>query len=195
MPFKLPHLVGLRANTLKISPENFSNLSPFKLSPVGWCISGFIITSGIEIERTLSPGKHPYHSAGLYYLQEPSAMAAAEILAPQPGESVLDLAAAPGGKATHLANLMDNTGVLVTNEIHPKRVWDLVENLERCGVTNAIVTNDSPEKLADHFGEYFDRILLDAPCSGEGMFRKSSTARQEWNTFVVKLRHPSISHS
>ena len=126
------------------------------------------------------PGKHPYHTAGVYYLQEPSAMAAAEALSPLPGEKVLDLAAAPGGKATHLASLMKNTGVLVANEIHPRRVWDLAENLERCGITNAVVTNETPQRLADHFGEFFDRVMLDAPCSGEGMFRKSDIARKEW---------------
>ena len=112
-------------------------------------------------------------------------MAAAEILAPQPGEKVLDLAAAPGGKATQLAGLMKNTGLLIANEIHPKRVWDLVENLERCGVTNAVVTNETPQRMATHFGEYFDRVLLDAPCSGEGMFRKSELARKEWKPELV----------
>ena len=108
-------------------------------------------------------------------------MAAAHVLAAQPGEKVIDLAAAPGGKATHLAGLMQNKGLLVANEIHSQRVWDLAENLERCGVTNAIITNESPRRLADFFGEYFDRVLIDAPCSGEGMFRKSEQARKEWN--------------
>ncbi len=107
-------------------------------------------------------------------------MAAAEALSPLPGEKVLDLAAAPGGKATHLASLMKNTGVLVANEIHPRRVWNLAENLERCGITNAVVTNETPQRLADHFGEYFDRVMLDAPCSGEGMFRRGDIARKEW---------------
>src|SRR5512143_23137 len=109
---------------------------------------------------TTLPGKHPYHSSGLYYLQEPSAMAAAEALSPLPGEKVLDLAAAPGGKSTHIAALMQNWGLLVANEIHPERVWDLAENLERCGVTNAVVTNETPARLAAHFGEFFDRVML-----------------------------------
>jgi NOL1/NOP2/sun family putative RNA methylase len=182
---QLPALTGLRVNTLKVSPEQFFEKFPIKLSPVPWCKVGYIVEASEEIANVPSPGKHAYHRAGLYYLQEPSAMAAAEVLAPQPGEAVLDLAAAPGGKATHLATLMRNTGLLVANEVHPKRVWDLVENLERCGVTNAIVTNESPEKLADHFEEYFDRVLLDAPCSGEGMFRKSEVARQEWKPALV----------
>jgi NOL1/NOP2/fmu family ribosome biogenesis protein/23S rRNA U2552 (ribose-2'-O)-methylase RlmE/FtsJ len=113
-------------------------------------------------------------------------MAVAEILAPEPGERVLDLSAAPGGKATHLAGLMQNQGLLVANEIHPKRVWELVENLERWGTQNAIITQETPKRLAEHFGTFFDRVLLDAPCSGEGMFRKNSTAMLEWSLENVK---------
>ncbi len=187
-------VTGLRVNTLKLSPDEYLSRSPFQLKHVPWCSSGFIVIPAVD-NNSISPGKHPYHYAGLYYLQEPSAMAAAEILAPLPGEKVLDLAAAPGGKAQHLAALMENTGLLVANEIHPKRVWDLVENLERCGVTNAIVTNENPNKLADHFDGYFDRVLLDAPCSGEGMFRKSEPARREWKPDLVRscaLRQTSI---
>lgn len=175
-----PPKVGLRVNTLKISPEELTHISPYKLSPTPWCSSGFIVDELNEKPRFIPPGKHPHHSAGLYYLQEPSAMAASEVLSPQPGEKVLDLAAAPGGKSTHLAGLMQNAGLLVANEIHPRRVWDLAENLERCGVTNAIVTNETPFRLAEHFGDFFDRVMVDAPCSGEGMFRKSQSARKEW---------------
>ncbi len=190
----LPSTLGLRVNTLKIATPEFLDLSPYDIAPIPWSSSGFAIESP-EGKGSIPPGKHPYHSAGLYYLQEPSAMAVAEVLAPQPGERVLDLAAAPGGKATHLAALMKNNGLLVANEIHPKRVWDLVENLERCGVTNSIVTNESPQKLADHFEGYFDRVLLDAPCSGEGMFRKSESARREWNLDLAhscSIRQSSI---
>jgi NOL1/NOP2/sun family putative RNA methylase len=178
--------IGLRINTLKISPQAYIAISPYKLSPVPWCPAGFIIDEAMDTPQQLLPGKHPHHPAGLYYVQEPSAMAAAEILSPQPGERVLDLAAAPGGKSTHLAAKMNNTGILVANEIHPKRVWDLAENLERCGVTNAIITNETPQRLADHFGNFFDRVLLDAPCSGEGMFRKSESARRDWGVETVK---------
>jgi 16S rRNA C967 or C1407 C5-methylase (RsmB/RsmF family) len=112
-------------------------------------------------------------------------MAAAQILAPQPGEKVLDLASAPGEKATHLAELMKNTGLLIGNEIRPKRVWNLVDNLEWCGVTNAIKTNETSQILADHFGAYFDQVMLDAPCSGEGMFQKNELARREWRPELV----------
>ena len=175
-----PPRIGLRVNTLKITSDQFSRFFPFKLSPLPWCPSGYVVEDALPDFGGMPPGKHPYHSSGLYYLQEPSAMAAAEALSPLPSEKVLDLAAAPGGKTTHIAALMQNSGLLVANEIHPERVWDLAENLERCGVTNAVVTNETPARLATRFAEFFDRVMLDAPCSGEGMFRKSERARREW---------------
>jgi NOL1/NOP2/sun family putative RNA methylase len=173
-------LAGLRVNTLKIPPEEYQKISPYPLIPAPWSWDGFLV--GGETQ----PGKHPYHNAGLYYLQEPSAMAAVEILAPQPGERVLDLAAAPGGKSTQIASRMQHQGLLVANEIHPKRVWELAANIERWGAHNVVITNESPERLAAHLGDFFDRVLLDAPCSGEGMFRKSETARVEWGVDLVK---------
>ncbi len=179
---------GLRVNTLKISPDQFRETFPYPLSPVPWCPAGFTIPPGLQ------PGKHPCHAAGLYYLQDPSAMAVGELLAPRPGEKVLDLAAAPGGKTTHLAALMQDQGLLIANEIHPRRVWELAENLERCGVTNAAILNENPARLADHFGAFFDRVLLDAPCSGEGMFRRSETARQEWTPELVQRCAARQSH-
>ncbi len=169
-----PAVSGLRVNTLKLSPVTFRGLSPFPLSPVPWCAAGFILPPEQEA------GRHPFHAAGLYYLQDPSAMAVAELLAAQPGERVLDLCAAPGGKATHLAAQLQGEGLLVANEVIPARAHVLTENLERCGATNAIITVEPPERLAARWPGYFDRVLVDAPCSGEGMFRKSDTARQEW---------------
>ena len=180
-------VTGLRINTLKIKSEAWRALTPYPLTPVPWCPGGYVITPSDSGFTPGPPGKHPFHAAGLYYLQDPSAMAAAELLAPQPGERVLDLAAAPGGKTTHLAALMQGEGLLVANEIHPQRAWDLAENLERCGVRNAAILNETPARLADHFSVFFDRVLLDAPCSGEGMFRKSPIARQEWK--------PGLPHS
>ncbi|HSB67319.1 MAG TPA: hypothetical protein VLD65_12135, partial [Anaerolineales bacterium] len=181
-----PATIGLRVNPLKITPSEFQATSLWKMKTVVWCPTGFVLSDDQYDKSILQPGKHPYHSAGLYYLQEPSAMAVAEILAPKPGERVLDLAAAPGGKATHLAALMQNSGLLVANEIHSKRYWELIQNLERCGITNTLATHASPQILSDHFGEYFDRVLLDAPCSGEGMFRKGDLARREWKPNVVR---------
>jgi NOL1/NOP2/sun family putative RNA methylase len=177
--FSEPPIIGLRVNTLKISAGDFVKISPFPLEPVPWSSSGFIIPNGYQ------PGKHPYHAAGLYYLQEPSAMAVAELLAPEPGERVLELAAAPGGKATQLAALMKNEGILVANDLHPRRVWGLAENLERCGVRNVAILNETPENFIPLFVGFFDRVLLDAPCCGEGMFRRSENARSDWSENLV----------
>ena len=172
-------ITGLRVNTLKITTEAFGKLASFQLQPVPWCQAGYIA------QESQRPGKHPYHAAGLYYLQEPSAMAVAEALDPQPGERVLDLAAAPGGKTTHIAALMKGEGVIVANEVHPRRVWELAQNLERWGARNVIIINESPQRLVGIFPDAFDRVLLDAPCSGEGMFRRSKTARSEWSPSLV----------
>ena len=172
---------GLRVNTLKLTPEAFKQIAPFELgSRIPWCPPAFSL-----LPSTFSPGLHPYHKAGLYYLQDPSAMSPAELLAPQPGERVLDLAAAPGGKTTQLAALMRGEGLLVANEIKDKRVGHLAQNVERWGAGNVVVTNESPERLADHFGAFFDRVLVDAPCSGEGMFRKDMGARADWSPEMV----------
>ncbi len=172
---------GLRVNTLKLTPDAFKALAPFPLGDkVPWCDSAFILPVS-----SFSPGLHPYHMAGLYYMQDPSAMSPAELLNPQPGERVLDLAAAPGGKTTHLAALMQGRGLLVANEIKDKRVGHLAQNVERWGAGNVVVTNETPERLADHFGASFDRVLVDAPCSGEGMFRKDMGARVDWSPEMV----------
>lgn len=179
-----PAEAGLRVNTLKIAIADFVNIATAPIEAIPWCPAGFRI---LEVDReNLRLGRHPYHAAGLYYIQDPSAMAVAEIVNPQPGERVLDLAAAPGGKTTHLAALMEGKGILVANEVHPQRVWTLAENLERWGVRNAVVMNESPQRLENHFGDYFDRVLLDAPCSGEGMFRKNEEALKAWSPELVK---------
>ena len=192
---------GLRVNTLKLSPDAFSQLSPFPLGDkVAWCDSAFTLTSNLSPlfpkkrgqagtrpgGREEEPGKHPYHLAGLYYLQDPSAMSAAPLLDPKPGDRVLDLAAAPGGKTTALAAQMRGGGLLVANEIKDKRVGHLAVNVERWGAGNVVITNETPERLADTFGAFFDRVLVDAPCSGEGMFRKDGSARLDWTPEMVE---------
>lgn len=173
--YQVPATRGLRANTMKIRPESLAERVPFDLQPVPWCPAGFYYSGDDR------PGKHPYHDAGLYYIQEPSAMAVVEQLDPQPGEWVLDLCAAPGGKSTHIAAKLNGAGWLVSNEIHGQRVKALAENLERFGVRNATVLNASPQLLASRFNAFFHRILVDAPCSGEGMFRKNPDAVCEWS--------------
>ena len=168
---------GLRVNTLKISVEDFLKISPFKLESVPWTLDGFYYPEGEN------PGKHPYYHAGLYYIQEPSAMLPGAVLGAQPGEKVLDICAAPGGKTVQIAAAMQNSGIIVANDINADRVKALVKNIELCGVRNAVVLNETPEKIAHRFQGYFDRILVDAPCSGEGMFRKDEDAAKSWESF------------
>jgi 16S rRNA C967 or C1407 C5-methylase (RsmB/RsmF family)/NOL1/NOP2/fmu family ribosome biogenesis protein len=166
---------GLRLNVQKVQEPDFLAACPFHLSPVAWADHGFYYDSAD------TPGKHPYHPAGLYYIQEPSAMAAVPHLHLAPGEKVLDLCAAPGGKSTQIAGYLDGKGLLVSNEIHPARAKILSSNLERLGVTNALVCCETPERLASFFPDFFDKILVDAPCSGEGMFRKNPEAVSQWS--------------
>ncbi len=173
--FDAPRHLGLRANTCKLSPDTLQEIAPFALSPVPWCDSGFYYS---ESER---PAKHPYYHAGLYYLQEPSAMAPAALLPVSLGERVLDICAAPGGKATQLAAKLHGTGVLVANDISAGRAKSLLKNIELAGVRNALVVSEAPARLAKCFPSYFDKILIDAPCSGEGMFRKEPDMVKSWN--------------
>jgi 16S rRNA C967 or C1407 C5-methylase (RsmB/RsmF family)/NOL1/NOP2/fmu family ribosome biogenesis protein len=175
-----PPSVGLRVHTGKLTPQQFQELAPFALRPVPGVPEGFLLPAEAR------PGKHPYHTAGLYYLQDPAAMTVTALMNPQPGERILDLAAAPGGKATHISARMQGQGLLVANDIDPHRANVLVKNLERWGTRNAIVTRETPARLAEHFGASFDRVLVDAPCSGEGMFRKSASARDAWRSQLVE---------
>jgi 16S rRNA C967 or C1407 C5-methylase (RsmB/RsmF family)/NOL1/NOP2/fmu family ribosome biogenesis protein len=171
-------VAGLRVNPAKITLDELRRRTGWRLDPVPWCPGG----AYLDADHAERPGAHPYHAAGLYYLQEPSAMAVAEAMRVTPGQRVLDVAAAPGGKSTHLAGLLDGRGVvghglLVANEIHPARIKALGENLERWGAPNVVITNADPDRL----GGAFDRVLLDAPCSGEGMFRRDPAAVAEWS--------------
>ena len=173
--YDLPKYQALRINPLKTERDTFLQQAPFSLNRVPWTTNGYYYSGNDH------PGRHPYHEAGVYYIQEPSAMAPAEYLMAEPGERILDLCAAPGGKSTQIACSMQGEGLIVCNEIHPARAKILSENIERMGVCNALVTNETPQKLSDNFREYFDRILVDAPCSGEGMFRKNEDACDEWS--------------
>lgn len=151
------------------------------LEKVPWAETGYYYQACDQ------PGKHPFHEAGLYYIQEPSAMAPAELLEAAPGDRVLDLCAAPGGKSTQIAAKLQGGGILFCNEIHSARAKILSENIERMGICNACVTNETPERLAEALAGYFDKILVDAPCSGEGMFRKNGSASEEWSLENVKM--------
>ena len=175
-----PPVRGLRVNTLKISAEEFKKISPFPLEQVSWERNGFLVAA----EKA---GRSFYHDAGLYYVQEPSAMCAAPLLDVRPGERVLDLCSAPGGKGTQLAQAMCGRGVLVLNEKVPDRASVLLQNVERLGIVNAVVTCADPAELARRWGGYFDKILVDAPCSGEGMLRKEPAAAVEWSEENVRM--------
>lgn len=182
--YAMPRTQGLRINPGKLSaPGDAMNRlrGLFSLEPVPWCETGFYY------EEDSRPGKHPYHAAGLYYIQEPSAMSAVELLDPQPGDVVLDLAAAPGGKSTHIAGKLGGEGLLISNEIHGARAKILSENIERMGARNAVVVSATPQQLAERFPRFFDKMMVDAPCSGEGMFRKDPEAVAEWSPGHVDM--------
>ena len=153
----------------------------YDLQPVPW------IDNAFEYEDSVSPAKHPYYFAGMYYLQEPSAMTPANLLPIEPGDKVLDLCAAPGGKATELGAKLNHTGLLVANDISNSRAKALLKNIELFGIPNVLVTSEPPEKLAGKFPAFFDKILIDAPCSGEGMFRKDEVAQEEWSLENVRI--------
>lgn len=172
-----PRAVALRFNPLKGERP----VLPFVGAPVPWEPEGFYY------DPQTRPGLHVYHEAGVYYLQEASAMAPVALLDPKPGERICDLCAAPGGKTTQIAGRMLGQGFLVCNEINPKRAKILSRNIERMGVANALVTNEHPETLASRFPGFFDRVLVDAPCSGEGMFRKEEAAVTDWSQETVQM--------
>ena len=179
-PAFLESLSRPRAVALRFRPGQARPL-PFLGARVPWEPLGYYF------DPTARPGLHPYHEAGVYYLQEASAMAPVALLSPQPGERVCDLCAAPGGKSTQIAGRMGGTGFLLSNEIHPKRAAVLSRNMERMGVSNALVTNESPQRLAQRLPDFFDRVLVDAPCSGEGMFRKEEAAVTDWSPETVAM--------
>ena len=181
---------GLRVSEIRL-PKRFADASEvgvylaqlmgWNLTPVAWTREGFAYGAKDR------PGKHPLHEAGAYYIQEPSAMAVVSLLDPKPGERVLDLCAAPGGKSTHAASRLNGKGLLIANEIHPARAKILSQNVERMGAKNVVVTNETPARLSKQFPEFFDAMIVDAPCSGEGMFRKDEEAIGHWSPENVRL--------
>ena len=183
---------GLRVNTSKISLEEFERIAPFHLTKIPW------ISNGYFYQEEDYPARHPFYAAGLYYLQEPSAMTPASRLKVVPGDYVLDLCAAPGGKATALAAELLGQGLLVANDINTARARALLRNIELFGIKNAFVTNEPPHVLADKYPQFFDKIMVDAPCSGEGMFRKNPAVMEAWEEkgpeYFSKLQREIIVH-
>lgn len=174
-----PHFGGIRVNTLKITPEEFEKICPFSIRRIPW------ITNGYFYDTKEQPARHPYYYAGLYYIQEPSAMTPASLLPVNPGDKVLDICAAPGGKSTELGTKLRGEGLLVSNDISNSRAKALLKNIELFGIRNSLVLSEAPNKLSEYFPEYFDKILIDAPCSGEGMFRKSPAIIKNWEQYGV----------
>lgn len=172
--FEKSRLYGLRVNTGKITTERFEEICPFSIKKIPWTKNGYYYEEGE------TPSKHPYYYAGLYYLQEPSAMLPAEVLPVEEGDKVLDLCAAPGGKATELGTKLKNSGALLANDISSTRAKGLLKNLELFGLSKILVTGEDVDLFFPEYEEYFDKILLDAPCSGEGMFRKDPSLIQNW---------------
>jgi NOL1/NOP2/sun family putative RNA methylase len=173
--FEHERYYGLRVNTLKISVEDFLKISPFHLLPIPWTSDGFYYDANLD-----KPSKHPYYYAGLYYLQEPSAMLPAEVLPIEHNDYVLDTCAAPGGKSTKLATKLNQTGLLISNDISSSRCQGLLKNIELFGIKNTWVTSEDLVNMESHYLNTFDKILVDAPCSGEGMFRKEPDLIKSW---------------
>lgn len=192
--YENPRYYGLRVNTQKISTEEFKKICPFEITPIPWIDNGFYYDG-----EKVSPAKHPYYFAGLYYLQEPSAMTPASRLPVFPGERVLDVCAAPGGKATELGAKLARKGVLVANDISSSRAKGLLKNLEVFGIGNMLTVSEEPGRLMNYFTGYFDKILIDAPCSGEGMFRKDRKMVKAWEEhgpeFFAKLQKSIITQA
>lgn len=183
---------AFRINTLKIDRESFFALTKMEQKPVPFYSNGYYYLEDASV------AKDPFYKAALYYMQEPSAMSAVGILDVRPGMKVLDLCAAPGSKSTQIAECLNDDGLLVSNEIHTTRAFTLLENIEKQGSSNTIVLNSDPKALAESFPEYFDRVLVDAPCSGEGMFRKEKQAVELWgseNVHACALRQRLILES
>ena len=173
---------ALRFNPIKADDKAKEIMADKLAGQVEWSPNGYYYD-----EEVIRPGIHPYHQAGVYYIQDASAQLPVEMLGPKPGDICLDLCAAPGGKSTQIAGYLNGQGILVSNEPMKNRAKILSENVERLGIRNCIVTSEYPDRLAEQFPEYFDKIMVDAPCSGEGMFRKNHDACLEWSLESVKM--------
>lgn len=174
--YDMPKTTALRVNTMKSDITEISKELEYSFREVEWAKEGFYYN-----EEEIRPGRNPLHDAGAYYLQEPSAMSVIPLADIKPGQKVLDMCAAPGGKSTYILSKLENTGILVSNEINKQRIKALGENMERFGASNCIITNTDSASLKKVFRGYFDRVVIDAPCSGEGMFRKDEVAIEDWS--------------
>lgn len=172
---------GMRANLIKTSPEKLLGDGEFRLEPLSYVDNGFILREQRQM------GASPYHHAGMVYMQDPGAMASAAALDIEPDWWVADLCAAPGGKSSQIAERLSEGGFLLSNEYVPKRAKIIVGNFERLGVRNAVVISLDTARLSEMYEGVFDLVIVDAPCSGEGMFRKSEEAIRDWSDENVEL--------
>ncbi len=179
---------GLRINTLKISPEEFKRISPVVLEPIPWCEAGFYYSGEESLTR------HPYYHAGLFYIQEPTAMTPVEWLNTSPGNKVLDLCSAPGGKTVQIAGKMSGEGMLFANDINFNRLKAVIRNVEKYGIVNAVIFNNTQHEVLKVLEGSIDRLLIDAPCSGEGMFRKDEKMIASYENDDLE-RYPLIQES
>ncbi len=175
-----PACLSLRANTLKVGRTGVAALLGLSDTPLPWCPEALLLPPEVHL------GRHPLHAAGLFYLQEPGSTAVVPALDPRPGERILDLCAAPGGKATHIAARLRGQGLLWANEVNRRRAHVLLENLETWGAQNIVVSAEHPEHLARCLPGFFDRVLVDAPCSGESLFRRDPESIREWSPAAVQ---------
>ncbi len=171
---------GIKVNTNKIEVEEFLKIFPYKLEKIPYTNDGFYLKENIKI------GNHPYHHMGLFYSQDPGAQAPINSIEIKEDYKVLDLCAAPGGKSIQIASKLKK-GFLISNEYNSKRAQILYSNIERMGLTNVIVTNSDVNTLKEVYQGYFDLVVIDAPCSGEGMFRKNIEALNEWSLENIEL--------
>ena len=173
---------SIRVNTLKISVNEIKKRMSrdFELTPVPWCKQGFWID---HVKGRRAIGNTIEHALGYIYVQEAASMIPPIVLDPKPGEIVLDMCAAPGSKSSQIAALMKNKGILVANDIKGDRIASLGINVQRMGISNILITQMSGERFK---GSEFDKILVDAPCSGTGTIRKSLKTLNLWNPNTIK---------
>lgn len=182
------NIKSIKVNTKKISIEDFIKIFPYKIEQVPYALDSFYLEPNIKI------GNHPYHHAGLFYSQDPGASMPINSIEIKENYKVLDLCASPGGKSIQVATKL-KSGFLISNEVNNKRAQILYSNIERMGLNNTIVTNDKVESFSKTYQGYFDLVIVDAPCSGEGMFRKNEEAIKEWsiqNVEMCSLRQKEI---
>lgn len=176
-----PQRVSIRLNTLKCKKETIlSLLKDFNIKQLKFYNDGYVVENGHGI------GNHFTHQLGLIYVQEIASMIPALILEPKPNEVVLDLCASPGSKTTQIAQMMENKGLIVANEVDYKRVSSLIYNVKKCGLLNEVLISIPGERIGDVLPNYFDKILLDAPCSAEGTIRKSRKVLYHWGLMNIQ---------